>query len=335
MSRKNRNRHGRPASLPNLSANAAQANNQNTEKSLAGWQTAIRNMHEDTSANDCLAVEPDLLAIDLTPVVAAAGEYGAAGDYAADADPADAEAGEYQDDAGKCPEPEPEQEQEQAPEFNDTQHATTQPGAGRSRRPTQIAFDLSQALPLFVEYLLMLREETARVDLAERMAEWTKNGSKGARPVAHPNQSWNYAFDQAFIRDSLTELTGSPVELTSNLGVMLRQAAEEKEQVIVAVDTDAFVMLDKPTLMAGLWWLDKRDLPQFQTTSTRKLTSRLTTVEQLVIDHMAQRMKTDNSTVVREGVALMSELISKTGVNSLEEARELMGNLMEELNKRK
>lgn len=230
---------------------------------------------------------------------------------------------------GAAPEQEPEPEPESQPEtetYADADHDTQErTGPGRPRRRTRLSFDVDSALSIFVKYLLQLREDSAQRDNACMLEAWRGKDEKtrGPKPEAVPPESYKFTFDRDFIQKSLDSLTGDVVELTSDLGNKLLTAAGAAGQVIIAVDTDPqgpyFMMVDAEVLGREAWWLADSDLPNNQVASTKKMTARLTTVEQVMIAESAARLDADASTVMREGANLIAELTKLTGATNLDE----------------
>lgn len=244
------------------------------------------------------------------------------------------------------PEPEPEQEQEQEPEQQDTDEGQddnddqSQPryqqqprqGPGRPRRQTRVAFDIDSALTVFIKYLVQLREDASAKANAEDLENWRKLpvGNRGPKPTPVPAELNKFAFDREFVQRSLDHLTGDTVDLTADLGAKLLAAATEAGQLIVAVDSHApyFVLLDRPVLENEVWWLNEQDLPENQTTSIKKMTARLTPLEEAMVTASAARLSTDASTVMREGANLLAELAKATGATNIDDLRAMVDDMM-------
>lgn len=244
------------------------------------------------------------------------------------------------------PEPEPEPEPEQEPEQQDTDEGQddnddqSQPryqqqprqGPGRPRRQTRVAFDIDSALTVFIKYLVQLREDASAKANAEDLENWRKLpvGNRGPKPTPIPAELNKFAFDREFVQRSLDHLTGDTVDLTADLGAKLLAAATEAGQLIVAVDSHApyFVLLDRPVLENEVWWLNEQDLPENQTTSIKKMTARLTPLEEAMVTASAARLSTDASTVMREGANLLAELAKATGATNIDDLRAMVDDMM-------
>jgi hypothetical protein len=246
--------------------------------------------------------------------------------------------------------PEPEPEQEQEPPQQDTDEGQddndndnddqSQPryqqqprqGPGRPRRQTRVAFDIDSALTVFIKYLVQLREDASAKANAEDLENWRKLpvGNRGPKPTPIPAELNKFAFDREFVQRSLDHLTGDTVDLTADLGAKLLAAATEAGQLIVAVDSHApyFVLLDRPVLENEVWWLNEQDLPENQTTSIKKMTARLTPLEEAMVTASAARLSTDASTVMREGANLLAELAKATGATNIDDLRAMVDDMM-------
>lgn len=185
---------------------------------------------------------------------------------------------------------------------------------------------------MFIKYLVQLREDASAKANAEDLENWRKLpvGNRGPKPTPIPAELNKFAFDREFVQRSLDHLTGDTVDLTADLGAKLLAAATEAGQLIVAVDSHApyFVLLDRPVLENEVWWLNEQDLPENQTTSIKKMTARLTPLEEAMVTASAARLSTDASTVMREGANLLAELAKATGATNIDDLRAMVDDMM-------